>query len=323
MIAMPDISRTCGSGGQCPVSKMNSFSVDGRGEGTVGYIGGMSRSTIRFYGWSADNQAAISNVVVDWGDGNTTEYHDVKQKNKKPFCGVKTECKEIPGLTCKSDSDCPASKGPCVEVGTCRKNQNIRCSADRDCQKPGTGSPEDSCDTRVMFGSSERDCEQGYFEYSHSYSCTDKVKAKLVDCATNGKSIQRCTDDNNREIDCQTGSLRSDLAPSGGCFDSANNACRFTPRVSIKDAWGWCTGDCRTKNSAGSLVDYIGDQSSKPSGYTNPMLHPNGGCYDGSSVKTNNSPKDSLNSNECKTSLEGKSQAWIVYPGAIQLGILQ
>ena len=116
------------------------------------------------------------------------------------------------------------------------------------------------------------------------------------------------------------------LARPGGCFDEVKNSCRFTPRVLLKDNWGWCTGECRQQYTGQSLTY-------GPIG-TEEIPHVNGGCYDFSKdvvnydVDNNNSLDDEIFdnpalANECNPDNAGSARPWIVYNGALQLGITQ
>jgi hypothetical protein len=256
-VAAPDTSRQCASPGQCAIAKMDALNVDNASEGPVIYFGSQSNVTMRFYAWSADNQAPISNVWVDWGDGSIQRVSDARVKNKKPFCGVSKQCEFAPGLTCNSDTDCPPAAGKCYGTGFCSNNSGRSCrvglAGNSDCDAGGT------CVERLTYGSSPLACEANYFEFKHSYTCTQASKPSAgCDSSQNQNQsvppVKSCT-----------------VANSVG----SATVCRFVPRVFIEDNWGWCTGDCK-QSMTGSLA------------LKNPALTPkdvsfkNGGCYDGS-----------------------------------------
>ncbi len=125
------------------------------------------------------------------------------------------------------------------------------------------------------------------------------------------------------------------LAPPGGCFDTASNSCRFTPRVMVQDNWGWCTGECRSRLVGGNLED----------GADVTIKHPYGGCYVGNVFGGSLNQKIRINdrssvaepaagttegqlyvngnlreAGECSLESGGTSRRpWIVYPGSLQL----
>ncbi|MDI6739683.1 MAG: hypothetical protein QME74_04900 [Candidatus Edwardsbacteria bacterium] len=323
-VAAPDMTRGCSAAGQCPITQVGAFSLENQSEGLLAYMGGQVVAEIRFYAWAADNQGALKDMWVDWGDGTVQEFHDVKMKNKKPFCGVSKQCENFPGLTCNSDTDCPPAGGRCANVGFCSARSNLTCVNDADC---GTGAMKDKCIVRVPFGSSENACEQNYFEFTHAYVCGREAPAILSDCGV----TKYCSRDNMRTCtgdgECAPGDkCLSGLAPPGGCFDAAKNACRFTPRVLLKDNWGWCTGECRTKDMGqGQLgIGKFGDER---------IIYKYGGCYDGSYLYSNIDPsekmmktdpyKDIADGNSCDPYKTAGSVArpWIIFKGALQLGI--
>ena len=342
-IAAPDLSRSCESPGQCRISKIGGFTLENQAEGSVSFGGGKAQVSMRFYGWAAHDQTPLKNVYVDWGDGTITKVEEARIKNHKPFCGGTRECELAPGLTCNSDSDCPPASGKCMDVGTCGQNPNIQCVRDQDCAVGGKKS--DKCNIRQFFGNSEDACEANYFEFGHAYACNPQ-KLPLCDaskhCSRNPDIA--CTNANVGTV-CGVGDkCLADLAPSsveggvGGCYDSTKVACRFTPKLMLKDSWNWCTGECR----AGAMV---GDSLSDSTDPLNPTLvkHLYGGCWDGTETKRNTDKKleelimdGGMGKNECRLERITKEEIdkkikteqpyyrnirpWIVYPGSVQVG---
>ena len=81
----------------------------------------------------------------------------------------------------------------------------------KECKKDENGEP-------ISFGDSPDACEEGFYKFSdHRYFCSPDTKEK-------------CS---------------GDTIPPDGCYDESQNACKYKPRVQIKDNWGWCTGTCR------------------------------------------------------------------------------
>ncbi len=325
-MAAPDTGHACQAAGQCGVARTNAFTFENQTEGKVAYVGGQAIATLRFYGWAADNQGPLTDAIVDWGDGQTTETHDAKMKNKKPFCGVSKECEFTPGLTCSSDADCPPGGGKCINTGFCNARPNVTCQTDSDCT---VGIVTDKCVIRTTFGNTDSACEQNYFDYSHAYTCSKQQEASLPACGNE----KRCSRDTDRkctsDANCAVGdTCLSDLAPPGGCYDAQNAACRFTPRVQLKDAWGWCTGECRIQDLGGNQpgAGFSGG------GYTNTILYQNGGCYDATRLYNVDNSKVPFSlgtgqgksvTNTCDTTLPNLTpwRPWVVYPGALQLGV--
>lgn len=327
-LAAPDTSHSCPAAGQCPISRINGFSLENQAEGSVAYVGGQAITSIRFYAWAADNQGPLKDIIVDWGDGSLQEFHDAKMKNKKPFCGVSTQCELVPGLTCRSDNDCPPAAGKCIPKGFCKAKPAVECSKDTDC---ASGSLKDVCTIRTTFGNTEEGCEQNYYEYTHAFSCSqDQANGGLPACGTSS----RCSRDPARTCTSNSGCAAGDtclanLAPPNGCFDATKSSCRFTPRVLVKDNWGWCAGECRVQNLGNNVLGSgFTDSGSTAS---NKMLYSNGGCYDATGVYKTEDPTASLAvantgstvQNSCDPSLPSGShlRPWIVYPGALQLGV--
>ena len=235
-------------------------------------------------------------------------------KNKKPFCGSAKECEFIPGLSCRSDSDCPPAGGKCAATGFCKARSYVSCSRNEDCN---VGIIKDTCQTRLTFGNSELACEQNFFEFTHAFACPKEAETNLPDC---GASY--CSRDSSRSCssaaNCAPGdSCVAGLAPPGGCFDSTKASCRFTPRVLLKDMWGWCTGECRD-----NLLPN-GQLTNGPIG-SEKVIYKNGGCYDGSGVYSNvDSSVNAGLGNSCDpiTTAGTNARPWVIYQGALQLGI--
>lgn len=312
-IAAPDI-RTC-QGTQCHITKLGTFSIDGLAEGVVNGGSGSHIATIRFYAWASHEQMPLRKVYVDWGDGTTTELPDAYLKNHKPYCGGTKECSETSGLTCQTDSDCPVGGGTCIATGNCTTDPNKRCSKDSEC---AVGGEEGFCQARTFFGNDEGACEEQYFEFRHSYSCNDAalpigcygIKTRCSsDPGGAGKTCTEVGDTSCGAGDVCVSNVSTDRA---GCYESSKKSCIFTPRIKVIDNWGWCTGECRsTFDANGKLVDASNAK----------IKHPNGGCFDASSIKSNANFSTIIGPNECaETGTVSKNQRpWIVFPGSIQI----
>lgn len=168
-------------------------------------------------------------------------------------------------------------------------------------------------------------------------SRSEAAGVQCVGAAPAGTAVTtRCSRDPsrlcNRDTDCAPGdSCIAGLAPPGGCWDAQANSCRFTPRVMVKDNWGWCTGECRARLVAGTLVDATCPAPTDP-GYlacvnTPTAKHINGGCYSGAVQGINYGITSNVSGifreffvNECSiTNSVSANRPWIVYPGAVNL----
>jgi hypothetical protein len=319
-IAAPDTSRTCPAPGTCPISAANAFTLENQSAGALTFGGGKAIVSMKFYGWAAHEQTPLTDAYIDWGDGTLTSIESVRMKNKKPFCGVTRECELIDGLTCQSDADCPPAGGKCADRGVCSNEAGKACFRDQECQLSGL--KDAKCQIRELFGNSDEACEQNYFEFTHAYSCGKELEATKCGaekrCSRNPKIT--CTDQTVLD-DCGSGdTCEEGLAPSGGCWDADNVVCRYTPKVMLKDNWNWCTGECRAGIVKGKEPTDISLAK---------VRHVYGGCWDGGETFKNTDVTkkilDKKDPNECETDpVDDKNiRPWIVYPGAVQIGIIQ
>ena len=267
VIAAPDTRAECPAAGQCPIAALNKFTFQGQTSGMIVESASQVVGKIKFYAWAQDNQAPLTDVIVDWGDGTYQPLIGERLKNHKPFCGVPKQCQFSNGLSCATDSDCPPSAGKCVDTGVCSNDGGKFCTTDAEC---GFGN---TCGKRLTFGNSDEDCEQNYFEFQHVYQC-DKSKMTFqcfgLACSNNGN--QSCT---TFGANCSAGGGTCGFNPlvyRQGC--TVGNACFFTPRVYVKDNWGWCAGLC---NPLHPQYTQLSD-----------ALFKYGGCYDGSKTKQPN-----------------------------------
>lgn len=335
-VAAPDLAHACQAPGQCKIAQVGAFTLENQSAGSIFYAGGKAQISMKFYAWAEHDQGPLKSLFIDWGDGSRTTIDNARMKNKKPFCGGLGECELIPGLTCQSDADCPAAGGKCAERGSCTQNPTKSCFRNGDCQ--AAGNPTDTCKPRLFFGNTDDACEANYFEFSHAYSCNPTTMPSCKD--GNGNEILRCS--NNPDLPCTTAAqcgsgdtCVAGLAPTGaegsigGCYDPDKVACRYTPKLLLEDNWNWCTGECRK----GPLVG--GQPTDVTAGLNQSAVrHVYGGCWDGTETKMNtdvsaNAPTIMLTSqNECqKGTIDDVARKtirpWVVYQGAVQIGIFQ
>ena len=315
MVAAPDMTKSAASANAQPAIYMDAFNLNSRPEGLSYFGGGQGLATIQFYAWAAHDQGPIRKIVIDWGDGQVQTIDSAQLKNQKPFCNTDRECEFVPGLACSADADCPAGTGACVPTGSCTKNTFKQCSKDEDC------GGEDTCQKRLLFGNSNDACRQGYLEFQHIYTCSmeqvvDLAKTKTCDAAKVCENAPDLTCSS-----CRVGEKCVDgLAPSGGCYNSVLNRCRYTPKIQVFDSWGWCTGNCSQPKEM------------SPNGLAGSYLirHPFGGCYDGSNTKINVDVVDDPDNskplpNECAQDsiMTNKTyRPWVVYKGSVEVAPL-
>ncbi|HEU0051434.1 MAG TPA: hypothetical protein VFQ60_05275, partial [Patescibacteria group bacterium] len=268
-------------------------------------------------------------------------------------CQDQGTCSRNQNITCHSNNDCPVIKSDPVALKTYQECLRMHPDHPESCTNPEI---RDTCILRTMFGNSNGACEQNFFEYQHLYTC-NLDDAKRMPLCGKVTSPGKCNDDTAKncttDADCAAGvsckgqvfaaqnhcsrdpgrtcSLNGDcapgdtcvdgLAPPGGCFDAAANACRYTPRVLVEDNWGWCTGECRDQMSQVGLRDSSSQQ----------VWHQYGGCYSWSTqgatepnVKLNTTKNSSNLNNECDgdkfpNAKNPSIRPWIVYPGSLEL----
>lgn len=203
----------------CTAGFPNTFSINGHtGLGvTYGntrdnpralYAFGKYFATARFFAFADHNRMPIRQVVMDWNDGggaNSQLSSKGRYQNRKPFCAPQDDASGI---------------GECRVNGTLN---GVTCENDAQCSIfPGTT----SCDTNTRsFGNSPRACQEGYFQYSYTYTCTD------ADYASFGTLLS------DPQID---DSLRNVIATTHELDPATTQVCVYRPRVQIKDNWGFC-----------------------------------------------------------------------------------
>ncbi|PIR04276.1 MAG: hypothetical protein COV59_01740, partial [Candidatus Magasanikbacteria bacterium CG11_big_fil_rev_8_21_14_0_20_39_34] len=196
----------------------------------------------KFFAFADNNAMPLRRVMVDWRDGAsvTNEGREGLYKNHKPLC---------------SDSNFEGRVGYCEGVQGYRKELQLLCSADSDCpivspyvvRVDRAGNVTQTFDTRRCipsqddqhFGDSNRACQEGYFEFIHSYTCsqsdvTASAKPYWV------KQVRRKNNPNDEDGFSEV-ELR-ELAEFN--VNIGNYVCVFKPRVQALDNWGWCNGSC-------------------------------------------------------------------------------
>ena len=159
--------------------------------------------------------------------------------------------------------------------------------------QPGTttsicSTASDGSDPNYEWGMNSDSCDPNYFSYNHNYTCNDGLIASIAANTSEGY----CADANNDGI--------NDTSPCIATTDEGS-FCVFTPKVHVRDNWGWCTGTCN------STIDDSYDNSS--------------GCFEGG-VDSLNNPGSSAS--ECAyteytgaTANSSGIDPWVHYDGAV------
>jgi hypothetical protein len=185
--------------------------------GDIVFYGKQLPVSVKFYAWADDDHMPLRSVIVKFEDNVTvgSTDGDSKFKNYKPrcqgteheplgICNKKGEGELYLGYACLEDSDCTH-----LEVDPAEP-----CKVGPKPQAEGGAYKED------RFGDTEQACQEGYFQYNHTYTCgADNAIPQLVP----GKTEEVW-------------------------------ACKFEIGVQAKDNWGWCNGDDVNPNS-GPNVD--------------------------------------------------------------------
>ncbi|MCF6276241.1 MAG: hypothetical protein L3J07_00135 [Candidatus Magasanikbacteria bacterium] len=172
--------------------------------------------SLNFFAWADDNRMPIRRIMVDWSDNSliTNENKMGFYKNKKPFCGGETaeNVKVCVNKATRSDIEY-------IKTGlTCQEDSD--CSSDNTCRDIGASD---------NFGSSSRACEEGYFEFGHSYTCGPEDEGKDYWTLVSGEI---------GGVANFTSGQRDQLSKFG--VGANDYVCVFQPKVQVLDNWGWC-----------------------------------------------------------------------------------
>ena len=220
-------------------AKLNTIAVDNRVIGDYRIPAKSHLSTFTFFAWANDDQMPLMNVAVD-GDGRgagAAASSVGKYKNYKPVCQA-TEHEElnvcivndkfVPGLSCRVDSDCPASSGTMTsKCGPIIPSAAYLANLDR------FGDIKDAC------------FEQQFIRSEFPYNCEGykSVCTSDVDLA-DAKAYLDGTSTKKPACFCEAPGNPGNYATyDSNCWNEAEQACQWVPRVQVKDNWGWCNAD--------------------------------------------------------------------------------
>ncbi|HCC23457.1 TPA: hypothetical protein DF272_04780 [Candidatus Falkowbacteria bacterium] len=186
-------------------------SINGRASDDLVLFGGESTTLMQFFAWADDDQMPIRKVTVDWRDGEgalpAPEGH---YKNHKPLCQLK---------------ESPIALGLCQTLAG-EKIEGYACLSANDCYGNLTcNAIPDPNSVQLRFGDSPTACvEQEFFKYETVLTCEGPTDPNLKGGG-------------NATANLCAGERDSD------CWNAAEQACQFVPRVQVKDNWGWCNAD--------------------------------------------------------------------------------
>jgi len=202
---------------------------------------------LNFFAWANPNTMPIRRVMVDWSDDSliTNENSTGFYKNRKPFCGGETGnigyCTihgadhyliGYTGLSCKQDSDCKT-------VGT-----DLVCLNDLN-----------------RFDNATRACEEGYFEFGHSYTCGPEDAGKDYYKYVSGFKTPYISEA-EQPVPNFTTAQKDELSKFGVGLNEF--VCVFQPKVQVLDNWGWCNGGVNNEGFYGETsADECGSTSNE------------------------------------------------------------
>jgi len=150
----------------------------------------------------------------------------------------------------------------------------------------------DPNDSTYEWGMNGDSCDPNYFSYNHNYTCNDSLVTEILADTSGGA----CADANLDGI--------NDTSPCVASTDEGT-FCVFTPKVHVRDNWGWCTGVCN------STVDGINTELDNPDGKT--------GCFDGTGTLASEHRNSECNyiSYYGIGSEDDLTDPWVHYQGAV------
>lgn len=173
------------------------------------------QAQVRFFGMADRDHMPIRRVMVRWDESDTgiTPSGLGFQKNRKPYC-------------LGSDGATNGSVGYCVDdTDGGGSLDEMTCSADEECRVISSSAQCQENGTIKSFGNSSRACQEGYFEFQHTYSCD------AGDIGENGMSVSQIQD------------INPDMyrrLQSGYGLENPDVVCVYKPGVQVLDNWGWC-----------------------------------------------------------------------------------
>jgi len=201
-----------GSKEKCKEGKDDTLTINSKTGGDVLIQTSPGVATLKFYMLADKNQMPITQIQVDWDDGNPlipklgmfANYRGIEDgKCVKSGSSSKKTC-----YTTSDDYDTnSATKG--YPTGSSGYDTEISCETDKDCEETTICSQSDS--TAPTFSRTPNACKSNYMRFTNTYSC-DKSSNNYQSKCTEKSSVQ-------------------------GKFP--NGCCIFYPRVQVKDNWGW------------------------------------------------------------------------------------
>lgn len=239
----------CDVNGDCAAGETGNITINGQDDGVLIGQDGTFYVTARFFAWASHDAMPIISRSMIWGDAASGEPAAKGwYKNQKPFCsagtdnaGAVNECRNFPGLTCRSSADCP-NEAPCDRLPRrCANDETKSCDEDADCD----GS---TCVPLNRFGNTPGACSAAPLRFDHVYTCDVNDLAALAECE-----------------------VADDMATNAPCRRRIADVwtCIYKPGAQVIDNWGWCncTGSgCKNEDGANN------DKQASGARETNPIL---------------------------------------------------
>lgn len=201
---------TCKTGGKCLEASANGFTLNGKSSGNVVFANNVASVNIKFYAFADKNQMPIRKMQVDWGDSNKVAldgYFRNQRGAVNGVCGAANTCLVSSTVLSMELMEMMEQSYRIINFDTKQS-----CASNADCRYL------DNCFSENIapnFGQiAGKTCDNGYFRFDHVYQCQRDGVGWTNSCP-----------------DSDIQSLK------GGC-------CVFTPKVQVKDNWGWCNGNC-------------------------------------------------------------------------------
>ncbi len=153
------------------------------------------------------------------------------------------------------------------------------------------GTTTSICDTdpnesTYEWGMNGDSCDPNYFSYNHNYTCNDSLILGMDAC-----------------VDANTDGI-NDVSPCMAVTDEGS-FCVFTPKVHVRDNWGWCTGSC-VDASTDSIINHEADASNNGGA----------GCFDSVGTISATSIQSECNYESYPLNASN-NDPWVHYQGAV------
>src|SRR3989339_720376 len=203
-----------------------------------------AEASLRFYAFADSNQMPLRSVSINWDDGSPVEARGsgFYRNRREAADGGCTYVNNISGV---------ASNYYCRRPGIFKNLDNTinidaqslvsgseGCDSDTDCRYLSQcvaegATPQDPFGPLEFGRILNRTCDNKYFEFTNVYDCT------------------------RASVNYRPATGRGTTAGADICDDSSmtNGCCEYTPKVQVKDNWGWCNGGFYDGNDTSDASD--------------------------------------------------------------------